>query len=207
VAHNVGGLNKGENTILYGPTHPDDQGLALGEGINQAFAEYRNQAVFKHKRIAAMREDFSARKHFALFMRLNRLELYGKMLRHLQAMVDQGKMTEINAEQEFKRSVLTPEVADLPELEKALKMISPHRQTPLMKWTLQTIAGSGITLNDSNATFPVAAKIEIKRNSMHAKTSEKRVVIGSPLHFVQNTDFDRNQFSRSDQYVIHFLPA
>lgn len=140
VAHDVGGLSKGENTILYGPTHPDDQGWALGEGINRAFAEFRDPEAFNRRRLAAMREDFSAAKHFKRYLLLNRIELYGKMLRELQAMVDQGKSTQAKAEQDFKREVLERHGPDMAEFAKALKMMPPHRRTSLMSWALRTAA-------------------------------------------------------------------
>jgi len=132
IAHFVGGLSKGKNTILYGPSGDHGHGFALGEGINEAFREYSNLAQFQQRQLAAMKESFSVEKNFDLFMQTNRLEVYGKMLRELERLKDQHLLSPSQASAWMQEKIVKAYTLDMPQLIEALRMLHPSRRSSLM---------------------------------------------------------------------------
>jgi glycogen synthase len=138
IAHHTGGLDKGRETILYRPLHPDDQGWQLGQAINEGFDRYSNQKTFQESQIRAMKEDFSPEKNFSTFLSHQRLEVFGKIIRELDASVSASRLTQEEARQILKQEVLDSHRSDHDDWIRALKMIHPSRRTPLMDWLIST---------------------------------------------------------------------
>jgi hypothetical protein len=143
VAHAVGGLRKGKNSILYGPTDPDAQGPAL----HQAFARsldmfHKRPNAFRTRQVAAMGEDFSAEKHYAKFMLNNRVEVYEKMLREIDTQVAEGAIDVAHAHALIRRDILEGNPEDMGYLARSLQMFGPTRRTPSMEWLIRLAEGS-----------------------------------------------------------------
>ncbi len=134
IAHNVGGLSKGKNTILYGPTHPDDQSWELGKAINEAIDRYRDRSAFQERQYAAMQEKFSIEKNFSKFLLNNRIEVYGKLMRELDRQVDQNLISPEAAREKIRALVFDRNPKDVDPLIEALNQVHSSRQSPLMQW-------------------------------------------------------------------------
>jgi glycogen synthase len=141
IAHNTGGLSKGKNTLLYGPTNPHDQGWELGQAINQSLELFQNKSRFQARQLAAMKEDFSMEKNFERLMQIFRIEVYGKMLRELDAAVDVNAISAEQAKNFFSNVLLQDKslrsASDISALVKSLGLMHPDRHTPLMTWVLE----------------------------------------------------------------------
>jgi glycosyltransferase involved in cell wall biosynthesis len=136
IAHDVGGLNKGEQTILYRAGNVDAQGWELGQAINESFQRYQDQPTFQKSQIAAMAQDFSLEKNFSKFLSNQRIEVYGKMLREIQGLADAGTISQTQAIQLIQEKIVQNHASDVPALRSALKMMHPSRRNAMMEWII-----------------------------------------------------------------------
>ena len=135
IAPRIGGLVKGENTILYLTKNPNDQAADLGWGIDQAFDMYENQhELFLRHQIAANREDFSLSKHVEQALRNQRVEVYYRMIRLLDKMVTEGTTTNEVAQDVIRHRIFERYPNDRAYLIESLSHIHASRRSYLVNW-------------------------------------------------------------------------
>lgn len=139
IAHNVGGLGKGKNSILYGPTNPDDQGWELGQAVNRAFDLYKDKENFNKRQLSAMQENFSWEQNFEKLMTESRLEVYYQMLRETEAMVAKNQMTIDQAKNYLSKKIFTENKQDSKAFIEALKLLPANKQTELLAWLVKKL--------------------------------------------------------------------
>jgi glycogen synthase len=138
IAHSVGGLSKGIETILYHTADKNNQTAELREALAKSFNRYADKKSFQAAQVRATKQTFPIEENFSRFLTINRVEVYSKMMGQLELAVKDGRLSKVAAENLLKDKFSKANQEDVYDLFVGLSMMHPDRQTPMMRWMLET---------------------------------------------------------------------
>jgi len=138
IAPRLGGLIKGKNTVKYAARDPEHQVEDLGWGIDQALRLYYDyHDLFLRRQDAAAREDFSLDRHLNQVLKVQRVEIYYRIIEELDQLVTAKKVSSARAQDYIRHTILEKHPDDRTYLIESLRRMHADRQSPLVKWLVQ----------------------------------------------------------------------
>lgn len=139
VAHNVGGVGKGVNSIIYGPVDPNNQGWELGQAIDRSFSLYKNRIGFKKRQLYAMKEVHSWEGTFEKLIQVYRMETIYQYIKMLDKAQSRGQIPLEGAKFLLDDFLVEVEATDLALLFSQLDRLDRRRRGVMINHVLQRL--------------------------------------------------------------------
>ena len=137
IAPRIGGLVKAKNTIKYATDDPEDQADDLGWGIDQALRLYYGyHDLFLRRQVAATHEDFSLERHLDQVLKNQRVEIYYRIIKELDRMVESRKLSATKARDYIRVNIFEKHPEDRDYLIASLRRLRSSRRSLLLPWLL-----------------------------------------------------------------------